>query len=856
MTTPQGTRYVGKPHTGAWLVYLNGVEVPCPSVSVSYGVWMIPEATLSFPPHRLLHRLGTEDRVEVVVFYLDDLADPAHPEFRLLFEGEIIGWSYSSSPFGRQMTFNAIADISIFSQLHYYFLNNVDTVADYAVTAGAQASGVGQAGAFYPFSLFKKGLLVEPMTGKDANAPDITRPFEILYNAVRGMVDRRLNDQQPIRRAVPAVNFFSRWVRKRNFINRFAALPMFEDDTSSTTKGVFPILQAVQATTALQSIQQNVAAPIGNAGTIWDVLKETYGHVLFEIAMLPTAPAARVRIVDATGASDGTIIGPGNMSINEVDVLKNPVRLLNYFVKPQMFFGIAPTCNVMFPCMTSSISYSESYVAQPTRTYVNDQFISSALTSNVFVAAALSFGYPTEVDAVLREKTGAPVQKDSASGEVKPGNKGNTSWSGKNLLVFPEEFFKGPVISRMPVPPWFTYLKNREGKTDTTASESPENANLQEAASLRDLMFDYVKYEHYRGRYEKRGGAVNMAWNPYVVPGFPCVIFDHKSSGFHNVGYLSNVTQNLSVGSMTTAVNYSLARTVPEMLDLLNQEVAKTKVPYGSAPLEPIAAIRDIIQDFTKAEQFYNALFFQRQPMKDGKKASFDFREVLGYARADGKVDPIKLETQVVGASTLGKPLTVTTTTTGGSTNNVNASANQSTVAAGATTANTVSTTSQVATGAVYEQTVLVNTLTGTRDVVPLKGFVPVFNQYDTAMQYISRPICNLTDYLKFLHGSQKEINTLVREGQVQLGDARFGKKITYFKRIRKLTYNPAYTPTPAEVGVTTTDTNPPAADENNPTPYTAPLVGAIDASETRADWDAALVAYQAEMYSRKGPQE
>ncbi len=184
----------------------------------------------------------------------------------------------------------------------------------------------------------------------------------------------------------------------------------------------------------------------------------------------------------------------------------------------------------------------------------NDQFIASVLKDNVFVAAALSFGYPPEVDVVLREKTGAPVQKDAATGEVNPGNKGNTSWSGKNLLIFPEEFYKGPVTNRMPVPAWFTYLKNREGKTETTASESPDTANLQEAASLRNLMFDYVKYEHFRGRYEKRGGAVNMAWNPYVVPGFPCVVFDHKSSGFHNVGYLNNVTQTLSVGGMSTAI--------------------------------------------------------------------------------------------------------------------------------------------------------------------------------------------------------------------------------------------------------------------------------------------------------------
>jgi hypothetical protein len=854
------SNYVGKPHRGAWLVYLNGIEVPCPSVTVNYGVWMIPEATLSFPPHRLLHRLGAEDRIEVVVFYLDDLADPKNPEFRLLFEGEILGWSYTSSSSGRQMSFNAIADISIFTQLHYFFLNNIDTVTDYAVTAGAQAGGVSQAGAFYPFSLFKKGLIVQPGKDKDANPPDITRPYEIIYNAVRGMVDARLNDQKPSRRAVPAINFFSRWVRKRNFINRFAALPLFEDDTSTQTKGAFPILQAVQATTALQTLQNNMAAPIGNAGTIWDVLKETYGHVLFEVAMLPTAPAARVRVVDATPekASDGTIIGPAGMSLEQVDVFKNPVRLINYFVKPQMFFGIAPTCNVLFPCMNTNYSYSESYLAQPTRTYVNDQFVAGALTHSPFVAAALSFGYPPEVDVILREKTGAPVGKDPATGAVTAGKPGNTSWSGKNLLVFPEEFFKGPVMSRMPVPAWFTYLKNREGRTNVATTESSKPEDLQEAASLRELMYDYVKYEHYRGRYEKRGGAVNMAWNPYVVPGFPCVIFDHKSSGFHTMGYLSNVSQTLSLGGMSTAVNYSLSRTIPEMLDLLNQEMKKlnptgTKNPvvFGSAPLEPISSVRDIIQDFTKAEQFYNALFFQREPMKNGKKASFDFREVLGYARTDGKVDAIKLGNVEVNSSVTAGSFNVTNTTSGGSTTNVNASATQSTVAAGETTNNVISTTTTESVGGFTSQTVLVNTLSGTRDVVPLPAFVPVFNQYGTAMQYVARPICNLDDYLSFLHGPTADLQTLINDGQVELGDDRFGD-VLYFKRIRKLFYDPNYTPTPAEVGVTTETVNPPVP----PTAYTDPLVGAVNASQTRADWDSALVAYQAEMYNRKGPQE
>jgi hypothetical protein len=795
--------YTGKLHQGAWLVYLNGIEVPCPKVSVSYGIGVIPEATLSFPPHRLLQRLGAEDRVEVVIFYLDDLENPDKPEFRLLFEGEIIGWSYTSSPHGRQMTFNAVADISIFTQLHFFFLNNVDAVSAHVANAGSGAEGIYQPGAAYPFSLFKKGLVFpEPIKPTDPPVPDVTRPFEILYNVVRGMIDINLNPQK---RAIPAVNFFSRWVRKRNFVNRFCALPIFEDAAVGETPGVFPILQAAQATSAMQTMQQNLAQTIGDAGTLWEVLREIFGHVFFEVAMLPTAPAARVRL------SDGVILRPGNQdaSTQEKESLE-PIRLLNYFVKPQLFFGIAPTCNVMFPSIISNYSYTESYVAQPTRTYVNDQFISGVLSQNVFTTAALTFGYPEEINAVLQAKTGqaqtAANKQAAQSGVPAPvvGGTQRISLSGKNVLVFPEEFYKGPVLHRMPVPSWFTYLKNKEPRTDTSVSAKPPKANVDESRALHDLMSGYVSYEHFRARYEKRGGAVNMAWNPYVVPGFPCVIFDQKASAFHTVGYLQNVVQTLSLDGMDTAINYGMSRTIPEMLDLLNSELVKNpgKI-FGSAPLEPIASIRDIIQDFTKAEQFYNALFFQRKPMREGKKASFDFREVLGYAGKNGEVDPITLEY------------------------------------------------SQADTG-----DTLITELTGTRDIVPTESFVPVFNQYATAMKYISRPICSITDYVAFLHGGQslqtlRLPDTLITGGiiqpQVVDGDNKFGDAV-YFKRIKRLIQGPGAPPPPSVTGVSGTGASAVA--------YQGVPTGVTQYVQTRADWDTAIEAYRAEMYSRKGPQE
>jgi hypothetical protein len=621
----------GAMHQGAWLVYLNGLEVPCPQVSTSYGVWAIPEATISFPPHRLLERLGREDRIEVVVFFLDDLTDPNNPEFKLFYEGEIIGWSYRNTGQGRTMSFNVIADIAIFTQLYYFFLNTVDAVVGMQ-TPGKNAEGFSQPGAFYPFSLFKKGLLIpKPVKGK-SSAEDIKRPFELIFNILRAICESKLPLES---RAIPAVNFFSRWVRKRNFINRFVALPVFEDTSEADTKaGVFPIFQAAQATAALQTMQTNLAMTIGEQGNMFQMLQTVLGHVYFELAMLPTAPCFRVSL------ETGNILGPSTTPPSNKDKKETePLRLMNYFAKPQLLFSVPPMCNVIFPSMSPSFTYSENYVAQPTRIYMNDQFISGLIQADPLMASALTVGYPPEVNALVDRKRGKNGTQVAHINET-----------GKNCLVFPEEFFRGPVVSRRPVPEWFTYLQNKNknkpssqrwAKVVGDTNDQAATLNANENSTLLQLYSLYTEYEYYRCRYEKRGGAVDLAFNPFVVPGFPCVVFDNRTSAFDLVGYMMNVTQSLSSeggsssGSMTTSFNFGFGRTLQEMLELLSKDLASLQTVLIMAPAEPIESIRDICQKPDQAETFYQALFHGRK-ITHGRMASFDFRRAVGYVKDDG----------------------------------------------------------------------------------------------------------------------------------------------------------------------------------------------------------------------------
>lgn len=741
-----GTAFGSQPRRGAWLVYVNGVLIPTTQVSVNYGVWQMPEATFSVAPSSLLARLGNEDRLEVVIFYLDGLADPDNPEFKLLFEGEILGWSYATTPMGRQMSFNCVAGISIFASLFFSFMNSVEAVVQ--LETARNAALVGVPGVFYPFSLFKKGLLT---TGKD-----VTSPFEILYNCVRGMLDVNI---PPNFRALPAVNFFSRWARRTNFPNRFAAMPLLEDG-DDPAKGVFPLFKSVQDTIGLETLRDDLSKTVGEAGAVWDVLKEVFGVAYHEVMMLPTAPCVRV------APDTGKILGPPEAPVG------GSLRLLNYAVKPQMLFGIAPTCNVIFPSLARSGNYGEQYRTQPTRLYINESFISSLLPQNDLTAAALRVAYPPEVNAM--------IQMSPAAAQANGTNvNASTLRNSKNMLVWPEEFFKGPVMATMQLPKWLFLLASKSGN----GLGKP----------LADLYKLYAQYEFFRQRYAQRGGQVTLAFNPYVIPGFPCVIFDQRAQPVDVVGYLMSVTHSLSVGSTTTTIQYSFGRTFGEMFELLRDVIADQKVEYGSAPLDPVSQIRDISQTFPQAETFYNALLFGRSAQPPGKPAAFDFREVVGYADTgdadyEDEVSVVKIDLTDLQAT----------------------------------------------------------------DVQPLPEARALFNDHDAAMRYVSRPICTLAQYLSFIHG-EKDLDSLLATGQVEgpqdnyaYLDPNNSSRAVYYTRIKRLTPGPGDRPPDAQTNTTTT---PGVAYNGSPqsTPRAFP--------QTRRDWDTILEEYRDAVLNRAAPQ-
>jgi len=288
--------------------------------------------------------------------------------------------------------------------------------------------------------LFSQGLA--DVGDSTANTATISRPIDFAYNIVRALIKA----QHP-NRTVPAANFFAPWCRKTNFHRRWVALPYLDQDPAGNQNvGVFPILRAVQAEAAISAVAR-MASGTGTSGSMWDMLREVLMTMMMEVSMIPTPSAVKSDFVSLLpqGVPDGIA----------------PTFLASYFVKPQFFFGLPPSCNVFFPGQTNSYQYNENYATQPTRMYFNEEAILSTLAPGVagglqaLATDALSTAYPEECnDAIraVREQRGL---------------------NGKNLLVYPEEFFKGPVIDRRSMPRWFLYVLDAMRTPGNTAGGEP-----------------------------------------------------------------------------------------------------------------------------------------------------------------------------------------------------------------------------------------------------------------------------------------------------------------------------------------------------------------------------------------------
>lgn len=742
------------PHAGSFVSYLNGIEVPIRSVDVHMAVNTNPSATVELVPDPIMQRIGAEDRMELAVFYLDDVYPAidkkgSPPDFRLLYEGEITGWSYTNSPLGRRIGLNAVGFLQVLDDLYPYFISGPESLAlsTFSNPTGNEATFPTNPLCF-PWNRFFYGF--------DVNEDKlIRRPYDLILNILDACMGV---EAQKALGSVVTTNFYARYMRRVGFANRFLPSPLIETEILKQNEetGVFPILRAVRDTEIVETLARGAAQP-GAGASIWGTLQQMFLRMYYETLCITTAPIAQVNRVPGS-ENNGVVLGKPKFKIptdpekekqerrqieeqiekdietalervehdlvleigadhpdfysrlnqKEVEIreayeslipqkpddAQKPNCLLNYVTKPQWLFGVAPSCNVVFPSMVQEFRFEEDYKHQPTRLYVNDMWYAELTGVNdpaEQAMATLRAGYPEQVQRELAKRYGI----------AEAGVSGNPAVSGKNFIVWPEEFYKGPQPASIRLPNWFQMLAQfvqtkqtvqqqkaadalskikslelrGEDPTDlvnklVNSGVLPPAVKMQEnkkgsaykgrvytTAAIKDILQKltseqntaigvlrqgYARYEYHRKRAQCRSGAVVMTFNPYIVPGFPTFIFDDLTSGCHVVGYVVSVTHSLTSDSWSTQINFTYGQTLDEfMQELFDARVGNTVhgvlENQAAAPVNPIEPLREVLQEQAYAEDYFSLLFHQKADYPGVKSCAFDFDKAIRLVMPSGE---------------------------------------------------------------------------------------------------------------------------------------------------------------------------------------------------------------------------
>jgi hypothetical protein len=779
----------------AWLVYINGLEIPVIGVTTNWGVWQMPTATIQMVPHPMLQRIGYEDRLQIVVFYLDEFWFADNPQFCLLGEFEVSGWSYMNSSRGRTLQLECVSHDQILAQLHFYYLSSINDIAKANVGPDALSGDFQTTKLFYPASLFMEGLTTpidlpeETLDeGEDAAKGYIKRPIDFVANIFRALLSPVTENESsdimaiqekgklPVGAATaPSKNFFARWLKMTKYHKKWCALPGLEDKKKDTC---FPILKAIQDTETLRALQQGIGQQIGSAGSAWDLLQYVFGVMYMEVAMIPSPPTAVIDKNTGVIQNDAVLASPSQFK-----------GIMSHFVKPQCFFSLPPTCNVVFPSMTDSFTFRETYITQPTRLYLSEEFITNylgnmqngQLTAQGEIARGLlGTGYPRPIRKRLLDLSGDVQTND------------------KSCLLFPEEFYKGPVPARLNGPPWMYMLWDQQkadmGEAKKLLSDI-ETEEGEEEGAVNSVFDAYAEYEYYRARYAERQGGLSMVWNPYVLPGFPLAIFDQENSGFHCMAYVNNISHSFhSSGVMKTDLTLSFIRTMTEFIGVMGDSTSFS-TELDIAPVEVIPEISEQFQKLTNAQSIYEKLLYGGKKLT--RPAVFNWKDMVKLKSIYGVEYDLKYD------DLKGKNMQET--------NNI------------------------------YLQ--------------PQEAYLPLFSNYTAAMQYVSRPVCTLKEYIEAYH--ERPLQSLLDDGTVR-GEYRSFYSVTkdknktagaiFWGRIYKLLQGPGTDP-----GV--------AVSNIGPDPDYAPAeegsLKIVDRStgmpETRQNWDKVLEEYRKIVRSEDG---
>lgn len=220
-----------------------------------------------------------------------------------------------------------------------------------------------------------------------------------------------------------------------------------------------------------------------------------------------------------------------------IELGKREGTTISFLFKPNIYMTTPPKCNVLFPDQITSINYSRSFLEEPTRLSLSANHVLTdlALSAEGNASPLQNFYYaPAQLSESI---VGASVTIQNLNGR-------KLSETDKLFVLTEEEYEKGliPVDIKLPYAKYSSVATSGNTKT------------------IRENFQKIAEYQLQLYRFTPRTLTVVSEFNPWIVVGFPCAVFDANRSYFANVVNISHTID--STGGSATQISCNLAREI------------------------------------------------------------------------------------------------------------------------------------------------------------------------------------------------------------------------------------------------------------------------------------------------------
>ena len=511
-------------------LYIEGIEVPFVQIVVNATPNQPSQAQIAMVPTDSIYNIRPRSLVHI--FFFDDYVGPepfgknqVEPIWRLLWEGEVMGFSFSKSPGSRSFTLNCADMSNYWASCKTYFLTGNDI----------------------PFAGIDRTLFVGSKS-VTLNVIDDVSPFYQRFFQGKGKDRKELSFPEALACMMQGfTDDLVYWETLNNRVKLSRKIAVLKDENANQ------LMQIQQFDRIIRGVFGNLGGRVSLLDFLNHVKQLVYYHHVPIVAppFLPVdSDLAAINICPQKTDEEAPI----RKNLSSTLLAGGAGNLTSFLFKPQIYMSLPPRCNVFFPDMVSSISFNRNFMAEYTRAKLipDHGFLNTNIFQSVFIAPSELADTLVGPEAINKETNRRKVLAEQFNGRARTRQEFDEairlklfqpSKEGGEIPFFmtEEEYEKGII-------PWDITLPYAKYSTLAMRDKSTFFQNMTQVA----------EYQLQIGRLMQRTLSVSMEFNPWCLVGFPCAVFDTSRSYFASI---SNLTHHISsTGGAFTQISCNLAR--------------------------------------------------------------------------------------------------------------------------------------------------------------------------------------------------------------------------------------------------------------------------------------------------------